>query len=213
MQQGDNNSKLSPEDFLRSLGYQGQLDEVGYKEAMQKAMDKMFDDSEHNGTVCHRLWCQDMAECLWVTLRAVQEDFNDLFFDGELKEEDFLIKDKEIVRFLDEGCNLPESFYESGTLENHTIDFVLQLLQALQFTNSKGINFDEFIESDGAKQFAKDLYSLLKFTLIDLDAMKRKKCLQQVSAFISSTEFLEKEDKDDFLIMLRSNLDKMKYIL
>lgn len=198
----DDYDDLSPQDYLQAIGYEGDPNEQTYKEALQMAMDKMFDDSEHDGTVCHRQWCQDMGECLWVTLQGLQQEFAELFYGGELPADNYLISNDDVMRCMAEGCDLSEDWYDYGSYENEAISLVLELLQTLQYSSQNQDSFDQFIMSEDSNDFGQNLYNLLKFSLLEKDSSSRREVIKKLQEFLEQSTILNAEDISDFSIRL-----------
>lgn len=201
MQQDDQD--FDPADVLRSLGLDSDIDKTSFTEAMQKAMGKA-NENFVDGT-CHRQWCQDMDECLWVSLREFQNNMNDKFFEGNLAPEDFFISDDNFIRYSTDGCNLPEEFYEGGTLENKSISFTFELLQALNFVNNFADDF-EVLEGkyERFNNFGQNLYRFLQYSLFEKDLEKRAEVKGYIKDFISENDLFENQDKEDFLLVIEN---------
>lgn len=195
-----NNSK-KVEDYLRELGLSGDVENMTFREAMDDAVAKVTGNFEE-GT-CYRPWCQDMDECLWVTLKNLQNTLSERFFEEGIDEENLLISDSEFVDFIQNGCMLPEEWYEYGTVENRLITFVIEVLQALEFANNGSLSLEEMFEEESVKKFGKNLYNILNFTLKNKDQKTAQYLLSSIEDFLLKNEIFKEEDAQDFLIAIK----------
>src|SRR3989339_123322 len=202
MPQNDQNT-IDTRAYLKSLGLQGDIEKISFKEALNQALD----DSKNNFVdgICHRPWCQSMDECLWVSLRNLQNQFSEYFFDHNLAEEDLLINDVDFIRFATKGCYLPETYYERASLENKSIAFVLELMQALIFCNLSELSLEDLSEEDARlKAFGQDLYKFLLYSLHQSELSKRPAQIDKLKAFLSENQIFDREDSNDFLMMAKN---------
>ncbi|OGJ49448.1 hypothetical protein A2335_02355 [Candidatus Peregrinibacteria bacterium RIFOXYB2_FULL_32_7] len=196
-------------EYLKSLGLEGNPDEISFKDAMNNALQKLNENFEDGGT-CHRQWCQDMGECLWVTLRNLQTDFNERFFDSELKEEELIINDQDLIHFIKNGCDLDENWYDHNSFENQVIAFVTEIIQALEFSNISDNSFETILSDSQVQEFGQALYNLLRHSLKLGNLSKIKENISQIKNFLRNNEIFIKEDNNDFLLRIKTltNLKK-----